>query len=138
MTRRSDPLRVLPGPQIDVLGRRVLDGFLQTRFTVSPQSNRMAYRLTSPMPLAGAPQGEMITEPAFMGAVQITPAGDAILLMADRQTSGGYPQVAVVISADLPCAGQLAPGDAVSFALTTTDAAAAALVEQEGWVRAIR
>ena len=57
----------------------------------------------------------MFSDATFPGAIQVTPSGEAMLLMADRQTTGGYPQMAIVISADLPRAGQLAPGDWVSF-----------------------
>ena len=53
------------------------------------------------------------------GGVQVPPDGQPILLMADRQTTGGYPLVGVVISADLPRAGQLAPGDPVRFQAVT-------------------
>ena len=57
----------------------------------------------------------MISDVTFMGGIQITPSGEAILLMADRQTTGGYPQIATVITADLPVVGQLAPGDWIEF-----------------------
>ena len=53
--------------------------------------------------------------PTFAGAIQVPPSGQPILLMADRQTTGGYPKIATVITADLPLAGQLAPGDWVEF-----------------------
>ncbi len=52
----------------------------------------------------------MISDATFTGGIQVPPSGEPILLMADRQTTGGYPQIATVISADLPLAGQLAPG----------------------------
>ena len=58
---------------------------------------------------------EMISDATFTGALQVPPSGDPILLMADRQTTGGYPQIAIVITADLPLAGQLAPGDWIEF-----------------------
>jgi antagonist of KipI len=73
----------------------------------------------------------MISDAAFTGGIQIPPSGDPILLMADRQTTGGYPQIATVITADLPRAGQLAPGDWIEFALCTRVEAIAALTEQE-------
>jgi antagonist of KipI len=70
-----------------------------------------------------------------MGAVQVPTSGQPILLMADRQTTGGYPQIAVVITADLPLAGQLVPGDSIQFELCSRADAIAALTEQEGSVR---
>jgi antagonist of KipI len=62
--------------------------------------------------------------------VQVPPSGEPILLMADRPTTGGYPQLAVVISADLPIAGQLAPGDWVQFDACSMSQALAALSSQ--------
>ena len=69
----------------------------------------------------------MISDAAFTGGIQIPPSGDPILLMADRQTTGGYPQIATVITADLPLAGQLAPGDWIEFIPVTRAAALDAL-----------
>jgi antagonist of KipI len=77
----------------------------------------------------------MISDATVMGGLQIPPSGDPILLMADRQTTGGYPQIATVITADLPLAGQLAPGDWIEFALCTRADAIAALRRQEGTLR---
>ena len=74
----------------------------------------------------------MISDATFMGGLQIPPSGDPILLMADRQTTGGYPQIATVITADLPLAGQLAPGDWLEFTLCTRVEAITALVEEAG------
>ena len=124
-------LRVLPGPQLDELPDGCLDGVCANRFTVSPQSNRVGYRLTGAV---GVPSraGDMISDATFPGAIQIPPSGEPILLMADRQTTGGYPQVAIVISADLPMAGQLAPGDWVEFELCSREEARRALLAREG------
>jgi antagonist of KipI len=77
----------------------------------------------------------MISDAAFAGGVQIPASGEPILLMSDRQTTGGYPQMATVITADLPLAGQLAPGDWVEFARCTRPEAIAALREQEARLR---
>jgi antagonist of KipI len=104
---------------------------------VSPQSNRMAYRLSGE-PLPHGSSEEMISDAAFFGGIQVPPSGEPILLMADRQTSGGYPQIATVISADLPIAGQLAPGDWIEFTVCTRREALAALIAQEGQMLASR
>jgi allophanate hydrolase subunit 2 len=76
--------------------------------------------------------GDMVSDAAFTGSLQVPPSGAPILLMADRQTTGGYPQIALVISADLPSAGQLLPGDWVEFEWCTRDAAVRALRQQIG------
>lgn len=129
-------LRVLPGPQDDQLPAGCLDALLRSRFTISPQSNRMGYRLAgATVPSAIA---EMISDATFAGGIQVTPSGEPILLMADRQTTGGYPQVATVISADLPLAGQLAPGDWIEFSVTTRREAVAALAAQQSMFRDVR
>jgi antagonist of KipI len=100
------------------------------RYTISPQSDRMGYRLDGPPPFE-RPPGEMISAPVPMGAVQLPPAGQPILLMADHATSGGYLVAATVITADLPLAGQLAPGDWVEFVACSIEDADEALRERE-------
>jgi antagonist of KipI len=134
---RAVRLRAIPGPQDDFFTTSALDILQQTRFTVSPQSNRMGYRLTGGPPIPRADEREMISDATFAGALQVPPSGDPILLMADRQTTGGYPQIATVITADLPLAGQLAPGDSIEFELCSRSQAIAALVAQEARLLAL-
>ena len=131
-------LRVLPGPQAEYFAPSALEALRRTRYTIAPQSDRMGYRLAGGAPVPCAISGEMISDAAFMGGVQLPASGDPILLMADRQTSGGYPQLAVVITADLPLAGQLGPGDWVEFEVCRRADAIAALVALEGKLLAVR
>jgi antagonist of KipI len=123
-------LRVMAGPQDDWFPAAVLDTLCRETFVVSPRSNRMGYRLEGPR-LTPAVERAFISEPVPMGAIQVPPAGEPILLMADRQTAGGYPKVATVISADLWLAAQLAPGDPVAFRLCRREEAWSALVQRE-------
>ena len=123
-------LRVLPGPQADWFDPSAMAVLTGVSFRVSPRSNRMGYRLEGP-PLARQKEGEPISEPLAFGALQVPAAGEPILLMADRQTAGGYPKIASVIAADLPLAGQLAPGDFIEFASCSRQEAAAALIARE-------
>lgn len=124
-------LRVMPGPQEDQFPPGAIDALCREVYRVSPRSNRMGYRLEGP-PIGILPDlPEPISEPVPMGAIQVPPAGDLILLMADRQTHGGYAKLATVISADLWLAGQLAPGDLISFRACTREAAWSALVQRE-------
>jgi antagonist of KipI len=123
-------LRVIPGPQADWFESDALKTISGVSFRISPQSNRMGYRLQGP-PLARAREGELISEPVGVGAIQVPSAGEPILLMADRQTAGGYPKIGYVISADLPLAGQLAPGDFIEFHLCSQQEAIAALIARE-------
>lgn len=129
-------LRVLPGPQAAHCAPSALRALQGVRYTVSSQSDRMGYRLVGGAPMPSATGGGMISEAAFVGGVQLPPSGDPILLMADRPTSGGYPQLAVVITADLPRAGQLGPGDWVEFESCSRADALAALIDMEGKLNA--
>jgi antagonist of KipI len=131
-------LRILPGPQAEQFSPSALDALQQTRYTISPDSDRMGYRLTGGARVASTLGGGMVSDAAFVGGVQIPPSGDPILLMADRPTTGGYPQVAIVISADLSTAAQLGAGDWVEFELCSRSDAIAALVAQEGRILAVR
>ena len=111
-------LRAIEGPEA------AADAFWGSIFTVSPQSDRMGYRLDGPA--LDAP-GDQLSAGVAMGTVQVTPSGTCVLLMADRATSGGYARAATVITADLPLAGQLAPGDTLRFTRATLDEAREAL-----------
>jgi KipI family sensor histidine kinase inhibitor len=126
-------VRVMPGPQDGEVPQACLEGLLSTRFVVSSQSNRMGYRLSGDILPSGP--GEMISDATFAGAIQVPPSGQPIILLADRQTTGGYPQVATIITADLPLVAQLAPGDWIEFAACSRRDALAALVAQEAIVR---
>lgn len=123
-------LRVMPGPQADWFQADALKTIGGVSFRISPQSNRMGYRLQGP-PLVRSRDEELISEPLGIGAIQVPSAGEPILLMADRQTAGGYPKIGYVISADLPLAGQLAPGDFIEFHICTPQEAVAALISRE-------
>jgi antagonist of KipI len=123
-------VRIMPGPQTDWFPSAVQRQLADTSFRLSPRSNRMGYRLEGP-PLLRARDEELISEPVGIGAIQVPNAGEPILLMADRQTAGGYPKIGHVISADVPLAGQLAPGDSIQFEWCTRQEAIAALIARE-------
>jgi antagonist of KipI len=127
---------VLPGPQLEYFTDAAFESLLRCRFSVSPQSDRMGYRLQGGR-IPRATDREMISDATFTGAVQVPASGEPILLMADRQTTGGYPQIATVITADLPRAAQLGPGDWIEFELCSRADALAALAAQEDGLRAI-
>jgi len=127
---RRARVRVLPGPQDDFFDEAAFERLQSTVFTISSQSNRMGYRLTG-VAIPRASDREMVSDATVVGGIQVPSSGDPILLMADRQTSGGYPQIATVITADLPLAGQLAPGDQIEFRICSRREAIAALIEQE-------
>jgi antagonist of KipI len=122
-------IRVMMGPHAEMFAEPVLRTFVEATFVVSNDSDRMAYRLTGPaLPWTG---GELISDVLPNGGIQVPGSGQPILLMADRATAGGYPIVATVIAADLPIAGQLAPGDWIRFVPCTPAEAMAALIARE-------
>jgi len=118
-------LRVLPGE--DPALARYLTG---RRFTVTPRSDRMGYRLEGEH-AAGLAAGELISRAVTTGSIQIPPTGEPILLMADHATAGGYAVAGTVITADIPLAAQLAPGDWIEFTTTSVGEARRALRDQE-------
>ena len=82
----------------------------------------MGYRLEGPR-LTHAGSADILSDATPLGSIQVPASGQPILLMADRQTTGGYPKIATVIGADVPIAGQLAPGDWIEFGPCTREAA---------------
>ena len=86
----------------------------------------MGYRLDGPV-LAHVASRDILSEATPLGSVQVPGSGQPIVLMADRQTTGGYARIATIISADLPLAGQLAPGDWIQFVPCTRHEAVDAL-----------
>lgn len=114
----SEPtVRVVEGVDADV-GR----GWIEEVFRVSPQSDRMGLRLKSERPLT-TNRRELLSTAVAPGTVQLPPDGQLLVLMADAQTIGGYPQIAHVISVDLPLLAQLRPGDRVRFSVVNLEEA---------------
>jgi KipI family sensor histidine kinase inhibitor len=108
------PIRIVRGPQADRFDVYAWNTLLDREFTVSPQSNRQGLRLEGPAlaPVGGA---DIISQGVITGAIQITGEGQPIVMLPARATTGGYPQVATVVAADLDRLGQLAPGARVRF-----------------------
>jgi biotin-dependent carboxylase-like uncharacterized protein len=95
---------------------------LTETFRVSPDSERMGYRLTGTPLLMSKPR-QLLSEATTFGTIQVPAGGQPIILMADRQTTGGYPKMAYVATVDLPLLAQLAPGDALKFEAITLERA---------------
>ncbi len=108
---RREDVRVVLGPHHD---RVEVAAFLASHFVVDARSDRMGARLAgAPIPTRGA---ELVTIGVVEGAIQVPRGGDPIVLLADHQTTGGYPVVATVIAADLPLVAQKHAGERVRFA----------------------
>ena len=113
-TRDSADLDVLSGSTDDWTTAAVA-ALCATTFAVSADSDRMGYRLTGGQVSWPDGRSSLLSHPVALGAVQLPAGGEPILLMADRQTTGGYAQIAVVTRASRSLAGQLGPGDRVAF-----------------------
>lgn len=107
-------VRIVPGPHTDRFTEEGLDVFFNEVHTVTPKSDRMGYRLESP-PIRHRNGADIWTDAIPFGGVQIPASGQPIILMADRQTTGGYTRIGTVISVDLPKVAQLPPGGKIHF-----------------------
>jgi len=121
----TDPLvvRIVDGVHAELFDPASRAALLAERWRVTPESNRMGYRLSGPK-LGLVEPREIVSQPVCFGTVQVPAGGQPIVLMADRQTTGGYPRIAEVIAADVPRLAQATPGvTAVHFERATLDSA---------------
>jgi allophanate hydrolase len=127
---KMGPIRVVLGPQHDFFAPDTVAALLGAPFVAAPAFDRMGMVLAGPalLPLSVT----MLSSPVIRGAVQINGAGDATILLADHQTTAGYPRIATVISADLPRAAQVRPGQTLRF--VAVEAAQAVLIAREAAV----
>ncbi len=113
------------GPQSDYFSADEIERFFAGEYTVSAGSNRMGMRLQGP-PIRHRRGFNIVSDAIATGSVQVPGSGQPIVLLADHQTTGGYPKIATVISADLPAISRLPIGAKFSFALASLEEAAAA------------
>ena len=118
-------IRAVPGPQADYFSETEVAAFFGSEYTVSQGSDRMGMRLSGRQ-IRHARGFDIISDAIPPGAIQIPGNGQPIVLLADRQTTGGYPKIATVISADLPALGRLAIGARIAFAAVSIEEAVAA------------
>ncbi|MCO5948811.1 biotin-dependent carboxyltransferase family protein [Mucilaginibacter flavidus] len=107
-------IRVTPGTEADWFNSQSIVDFFLAPYILGRNSNRMGFRLEGPE-IVRTKNDELISTAVTPGTIQVTGSGQMILLMADGQTTGGYPRIAQVASVDLPLCGQLKPGDTVYF-----------------------
>lgn len=124
------PIRVVLGPQDTYFTAAGIRTLLESEFTISPQSDRMGLRLEGPV-LEHSRGHDILSDGIAAGSIQVPGTGKPIVLLADRQTTGGYPKIATVISADLARLGRLRPGRKLRFAAVTVAAAEQARRNQE-------
>lgn len=110
----DQPIRVILGPQAEYFTEEAIATFLGSDYTVSAQSDRMGFRLEGPA-LAHAGGYDLVSDGIVTGAIQVPGSGKPIVLMVDHQTTGGYPKIATVISADIAVVGRRRPGRRLRF-----------------------
>ena len=127
-------VRVIAGPQLDAFVPDALERLSTMACRVTSEVDRMGLRLETPG-LRLQPQ-EILTVPMTAGGIQVTPSGGLIVLHVDHQTTGGYPLIATVITADLPLLAQARPGGTVRFRSVDLAEAARAQRRLTGWLEA--
>lgn len=129
----TGPIRVLAGREYDFFSQTMLEQFVSESWRITPQSDRMGYRISGNS-IERLVEREILSVPIPLGTVQVPPDGQPIILMADRQTLGGYPKIATVVAVDIPRLAQLAPGDTLHFEFVGLDVAQTALMDRSVWL----
>lgn len=127
--------RVILGPQDDRFTPAGIAAFLDGRYEVTPQADRMGYRLQGPA-IAHARGHDIVSDGIPLGGIQVPGEGQPIVLLVDRQTTGGYTKIATMISVDIGRIGQTRPGQHVRFRSVTLGEAHAALAAERAWLDA--
>lgn len=126
----DQPIRVVLGPQDDFFTEAAIATFLSGEYVVSAQSDRMGFRLEGPQ-IEHAKGYNIVSDGIVTGSIQVPGSGMPIVLLADAQTTGGYPKIATVISADIPVLGRRRPGRKVRFEAVSVGEAERLRREQE-------
>ncbi|MEW6661141.1 MAG: 5-oxoprolinase subunit PxpB [Bacillota bacterium] len=129
-------VRVVLGPQDDYFDQEAIHTFLSSEYMIKPESDRMGYRLEGP--LVKPKEADIISDGIPLGAIQIPADGSPIILLADRQTTGGYPKIATVISPDIGKLAQAKPGDRLVFRQVTMEEANSLYCQEEKVIARIK
>ncbi len=129
-------VRVLMGPQEDRFTKAGIQTFLNSPYTVTNEFDRMGYRLNGEK-IAHVTDGNIITDGITFGAIQVPDGGEPIIMLADRQTTGGYAKIASVINVDMPMVAQSKAGDTIRFAKTDIRTAQDAFLAQKAKYKAL-
>lgn len=127
---KTKTIRVIEGRQHSLFTPEAIHNFYTKKYKVSLEADRMGYRLKGEK-LTFAKHVELISEGTAFGTIQVPPDGQPIVLMADRQTTGGYPKLANVISVDLPLLAQQKPGDQIQFQKVSLEEAQKLYLDKE-------
>jgi biotin-dependent carboxylase-like uncharacterized protein len=126
----DQPIRVILGPQQEYFTEEAVATLLDAEFRISTSADRMGMRLDGPR-LCHRQGWDIVSDAIATGAIQVPGSGQPILLLADHQTTGGYPKIATIISADLPVVSRRRPGDAIRFTAVTVAEAEQLACDQE-------
>jgi allophanate hydrolase subunit 2 len=118
----EQPIRVILGPQRECFTDEAVATLLNAEFRVSQNADRMGMRLDGPR-LHHRCGWDIVSDAIATGSIQVPGSGQPIVLLADHQTTGGYPKIATVVSADLPSIGRRRPGDTLRFVSVEVEAA---------------
>ncbi|TDL83110.1 biotin-dependent carboxyltransferase family protein [Peribacillus frigoritolerans] len=128
--REDESVRVIKGRQFEDFSEESKSMIFSETFKITPNSDRMGYRMEGPQ-LTLEDKTEMISEAVSFGTIQVPADGNPIILLADRQTTGGYPKIAQVASVDLPYLAQFKPGEVVRFKEISLEEAQELLIDRE-------
>ena len=134
---REREILVVLGPNLEHFTDGGVETFLGSEYTVTPESDRMGYRMDGPVIEHSQKGADIITEPLAPGTVQVPANGKPIVMMRDAQTTGGYAKIATVISADLPILAQSRPGTKVRFRAVGVEEAREILRRREKTLKAM-
>lgn len=131
--QETGPLRILLGPQQDFFTQASIERFFASSYSITTDADRMGVRLEGEK-LSHVSGHDIVSDGIVTGAIQVPGSGLPIILLADHQTTGGYPKLGTVISADLPRVGRMRPGDQVRFQQVQIEEAEQARAELEAKV----
>ncbi len=133
----TQTIRVLKGTEFNRFDEKSQQTLFNEPYSITTQADRMGYRLDGPV-LSLAEKFELLSESVTYGTIQVPPNGQPIILMADRQTTGGYPKIGQVISADLSSLAQLQPTSTIHFKEVSHEEAEMELLKKERFINEIK
>ncbi|TDQ11366.1 5-oxoprolinase subunit C family protein [Pedobacter metabolipauper] len=134
---KTRAIRVIEGPEINLFSEESIAAFFTSEFRISTAADRMGYRLEGQQ-LKWTASQDLLSSAVTFGTIQVPAQGDPIILMADHQTTGGYPRIAQVISCDLTLLAQMRPGDVFKFELITLARAHELLILREQQLKQLK
>ena len=118
--KKDNTIRVVLGPQDDYFYKEAIETFLSSKYTITSEADRMGYRLDGPK-INHKVGADIVSDGVVFGSVQIPGHGSPIIMMADRQTTGGYTKIATVITPDLSTLAQMSPGSTMNFEMVSVE-----------------